>query len=1077
MHPYLPSVATRGEQRFSFRKRAGGNVTFLAELALSRKPVTVMVMILLLAAGVFSYNRLQQELFPDITFGTIIVGASYDQSDPTTAATEITDELEGAVLGRSSLERVTSVTTANLSLVTANFVTGSDIDDAEDEIRNSVSGVNLPDYANDPFVVRITSDIFPVMRFSVTGERDIPSLRRVIDSQIVPRLEAVEGVYDAQVQGGITERVSVIVDPDRVDDYDLNIQNVINAVTGNAIDLNAGTLNQGDRSLALRTYHGYTNLDAIASVPVTYRRAASGAPGAGGAVTPVLLSEVAQVVIDTPQAATVSRTNGSPSISLSILRMPDSNTIAVTNGVLAEVAALDLPPDVSLELLQNDGPQLREQLSNVVSQGAQGFGIAVLAIFLFLLQIRPSAWRGITNTLRPTLIIAISIPLSVMITIGVMAVFSWTINFMSLAGLAIAVGRIVDDSIVVLENTYRHVQAGEPRETVAIRGVREVGPAIVASTLTTVAVFLPLAFIPGAVGQFFLPFAQTVCVSLVASTLVALTAVPVLASLLLRRNDMATEDEEAAGDTWLQRIYTPPLVWALRHRLITLGVCIVVVGASLSLIAVLPITLFSAGQPESARIDLTMAEGASASAMHREVRAVEAKLDSYVKEGHIGAYQVTLGSASTDFGPGASDSGFDVAGFFIPFTDDTPADFVSRLRTELPDKEHVDIQVSADQGGPPQGGLEATITGANFSNVQAAALTLLERIEPVDGVVNVKTNISDTTEELTFAVDLPEAGRYGLTSRAIAGQFRAWVYGSDVADVNLEGETYDLVVRGRDDRVDEIAELQQLPIGGQLGNAALGALSEVKNTLGPSVVTHYDGDRSVTITGTFEGRDTQAISSRVSRIIAATELPPGVNVRQGGFASDIQRQFQNVYLAMAIGVSLVYLVMVASMGSLRDPFIVVLSMPLAIVGALVALAITGRALSLPAMMGFLFLIGIVVTNAIVLITFVNQLRGGYGYGALEAIIEAGRTRLRPILMTAFTTILAIFPLAFSDASGLVGAELATVVIGGLISSTFLTLVAVPVTYMLFHETIPNLAARIVRLVARRPAPNPNPAAD
>ena len=637
----------------------------------------------------------------------------------------------------------------------------------------------------------------------------------------------------------------------------------------------------------------------------------------------------------------------------------------------------------------------------------------------------------------------------------------------------------MDDSIVVLENTYRHVQAGESRATAAIRGAREVGAAIVGSTLTTVAVFLPLAFIPGQVGQFFLPFAQTVCVSLLASTLIALTAVPVLGSALLRRNDMAMDDTDtdaaSARDhsTWLQRIYTPPLIWVLRHRLITLLGCISVVAASLYLITLLPITLFSAGQIESVRIDITMPEGANARAMFREVRQVEQTLETYRQAGQIESYQVTLGATSENFGPSAGEGGFDVAGFFIPLSDNAPPDLVRQLRQDFPDKDGVDFQVSADQGGPPQAGLEATITGANFSNVQAAALQLLERIEPVPGLVNVKTNISDTAEEVTFAVDLDEAGRYGLDSRSVATQVRSWVYGADVADVNLEGNTYDVIVRGRDDAVDAISELQSLNIGGPRGTVQLGAVSAVKSTLGPSVVTHYNGDRSVTISGAFEGRDTQAISAAVSRVIAATPLPPGVTVHEGGFASDIQQQFNNVYVAMAIGVSLVYLVMVASLGSLRDPFIVVLSMPLAVVGALVALYVTGRALSLPAMMGFLFLIGIVVTNAIVLITFVNQLRE-QGANALDAMIEAGRTRLRPILMTAFTTILAIFPLAFSDSNGLVGAELATVVIGGLVSSTFLTLMAVPVTYMLFHESIPNGWARLMRLATRRPAP-PAPA--
>ena len=1064
-------------------------MALLTELALSRKPVTIMVMLLVLAGGIYGYNRLQQELFPDISFGSIIVWTGYAQGDPVTVANEVTEEVEDAIIGMTDLDRVTSISTSNISLVTANFVTGSDMDSAEDEITSRVSGLNLPDDAGTPAVVRITTDIFPVMRYSVTGDRDIPSLRRIIDDQIVPPLEAIAGVYDVTVQGGITERVSVIVDPESLDEYDLSIQSVINAVSANSIDLNAGSIEQGARSLALRTYHGYTDLDAIAAVPVTYIRAADPGGGSSGKVTPVLLSQVADVVIDTPQAGTVSRTNGQTSISVSVLRLPEGNTIEVTDAVLDVVAGLQLPPDVNMALLENTGPELREQLNSVMTQGAQGFGIAVIAIFLFLLQIRPSAVRGILNTLRPTLIIAISIPLSVMVTMIVMAVFDWTLNFMSLAGLAIAVGRIVDDSIVVLENTYRHVQAGEPRSTAAIRGAREVGAAIVGSTLTTVAVFLPLAFIPGQVGQFFLPFAQTVCISLLASTLIALTAVPVLGSVLLRRNDMAIDDTDTDtaapnardNSTWLQRIYTPPLVWALRHRLITLLGCIAVVAASLYLVTVLPITLFSEGQIESISIDITLPEGANASAMFREVRQVEQTLETYRQAGHIEAYQVTLGATSDNFGPSAGEGGFDVAGFFIPLPPDAPPDLVRRLREDFPDQDGVDFQVSADEAGPPQAGLEATITGANFSNVQAAALQLLERIEPIPGLVNVKTNISDTAEEVTFAVDLDEAGRYGLDSRSVATQVRSWVYGADAADINLEGDTYDVIVRGRDDAVDAIDELQRLNIGGAQGNAQLGAISAVKSTVGPSVVTRYNGDRSVTISGAFEGQDTEAISSEVSRVIAATPLLPGVTVHEGGFASDIDEQFNNVYVAMAIGVSLVYLVMVASLGSLRDPFIVVLSMPLAVVGALVALFVTGRALSLPAMMGFLFLIGIVVTNAIVLITFVNQLRA-QGASALDAMIEAGRTRLRPILMTAFTTILAIFPLAFSDSNGLVGAELATVVIGGLVSSTFLTLVAVPVTYMLFHETIPNLGARLTRLVTRcppptapAPAPEPEPA--
>ena len=1065
-------------------------MTFLTELALRRKSVTVMAMVLLLVAGVFSYNQLRQELFPEISFSIVYVVTTYQQGDPSTVANDVTSKVEDLIIGMSDLEKTTSISTGNLSLVTANFIPGADVDDAEEEIRSRVNGLTLPDNASDPFVLRLSSDIFPVMLLTVSGNQDIPSLRRITDDEIIPRLEAVNGVYEVRVEGGVPERVSVIVDPARTNEHNLTIQDVVNAVSGNAIDLNAGTLNNDERSIGLRAYQGYGNLDSIRDLPVGYTRESANPAAPGSTVTPVLLSDVATVTIDTPESETVSRTNGQPSLSLEVLRLPEGNTIELAQELLAVIDDLDLPSGVQVDVLYNDGPALEEQLANVVGQGGLGFIIAVSAIFLFLLQIRPTVIRGILNTLRPTLITAISIPLSVMITVLVMAVFDWSLNFMSLAGLAIAVGRIVDDSIVVLENIYRHIQVGSqrlptsgtetvayrlaplgdnPRLAAAIRGTREVGPAILASTLTTVAVFLPLGFIPGIVGEFFLPFAQTVCVSLLASTLIALTVVPVLASMLLRQGDMADEDDTVVEDTWLQKIYTPILRWALNHPLLTVLGCIAAVAASLPLLIILPITLFSSGEAESMRIDVTMPENTGPAAMFREVRSVEQVLDGYVDAGYITAYQGTMGSTSQDFGPGIGESGFDVAGFFLALSDDVPQGFADELREALPDKENVDIQVFVDEAGPPQSGIEIAVTGGNFNRVQSAATTLLERIAPLDGVVNLKTNVSDSKEEVTFEVDTKEAGRYGLNSMAVAGQIRTWAYGHDAADLNLSGDTYDVVVRGKSDQVDEIVELQALPIAGAFGAVPLGSISDVKTTVGPSVVTHYDGDRSVTITGEIESRDPQAVSARINGLIAEAGLPPGVTVLQGGFASDIEEQFQNVYIAMAIGLALVYLVMVATLGSLRDPFIVVLSMPLAVVGALIALTLTGRALSLPSMMGFLFLIGIVVTNAIVLIIFVEQLRS-QGLSVLDAIMLAGRTRLRPILMTAFTTILALFPLAFSQASGLVGSELATVVIGGLISSTFLTLVAVPVTYLLLHQSVPDLATRVRRMVARQPRP-------
>ena len=824
--------------------------------------------------------------------------------------------------------------------------------------------------------------------------------------------------------------------------------------------------------MTLRTFHGYADLDAIRGLPVGFHRP-SGQPGSdrsgSGKATPVRLREVAEVSVDTPEASAISRTNGQPSVSMVVRKTPDGNTIDITREIeqLLQELAGELPPDLDITVMSSQGPRLEEELDKVTNQGIQGFAFAIIAVFVFLLQIRPNLFSGILNALRPTAITALSIPLSVMVTMLVMAVFDWTLNFMSLAGLAIAVGRIVDDSIVVLENIYRHLQNGSPRATAAIEATREVSPAIVASTLTTVAVFIPLGFVPGVVGQFFLPFAQTVCVSLAASTLVALTAVPVLASWLLRRGDVAADPTGRQDDTLLQKLYTPVLRLALRFRLLTALLSVAVVLASLSLILILPVVLFSQGRIVSLRIDLSLDHDPSTTRLFREARDVELMLDDFVSSGTVEGYQVTLSSSSADASAGSAGGSFDQAGFTVVLPDEVPSNLDERIRDALPRKEGVTTRVFAASSGPGGGDARFTLTSSTYEDVRAATDRLRAALENDPGVRNLGTNIVDGNEEFTVAIDPDAAGRYGLSTLAVATQVRTWASGRKVAEVDLSGETLDVVVRGLPEAVDDAREIPLLPIAGSVGTVPLGVISDLKLTTGPVVITHYNGHRSATITAELAGRDTGAIARRLETILAETALPRGVAVRTGGAISDIDEEFANLYLAMAIGVCLVYLVMVATLGSLKIPFIIVLSLPLAVVGALAALAVTGRSLSVPALMGFLLLAGIVVTNAIVLLTFVQQLRQA-GYRPLEAVITAGRTRLRPILMTAFTTILALVPLALSDAGGLVGAELATVVIGGLLSSTFLTLVAVPVVYMLFEESAPNLVSRVLVLLGRKP---------
>ena len=1046
----------------------------LTKLALRNRAVTVMALVLILVGGVYAYQQLQQELFPEISLGVINISTSFQQGTPYQVAQEVTKPIEDVIIGMENLKEVTSTSRGSRSTVRASFENNADLEEAEAEIQSRVSALRLPDAAGDPRVFALSPNQRPVMELSISGQRDVPELLRIVERQIAPRLQTIPGVFEVDIEGGVSEQVFVTVDPALLETYGLTIQNVIGALQGNSVDVTAGSMSSQDGIVTVRAFHGYANLDSIRNLPVGFARP-DGAAGANrsavatATATPIRMVDVADVRVATPEASTVSRTNGQPSVSLNVLKTPDGNTIDIAHAIddlLVELES-ELPPDLDIAVMDSQAPRLEEELSKVIGQGVQGFAFAVIAVFVFLLQIRPTLFSGVINTIRPTVIIALSIPLSVMVTMLVMAVFDWNMNFMSLAGLAIAVGRIVDDSIVVLENIYRHIQNGSARAVAVIEATQEVSPAIVASTLTTVAVFIPLGFLPGVVGQFFLPFAQTVCVSLVASTLVALTAVPVLASWFLRQGDMTVNPDTVQEDTLLQKIYTPVLRLALRFRLLTAILSVLLVLGSLTLIRQLPIELFSQGRTEGVRIDLRLSDNPSTGQLFQEVRSVERILDDFVASGTVESYQVTLGSGSRNFGSGADDS-FDRAGFTVVLPEDPPADVDEQIRSALPEKPGVTTQVFADSGGPGRGGgIRLTLTGPNYEDVRAATDILEVAIERDPGVRNVNTNVVDGAEEFTIAIDPNEAGRYGLSTANVAGQVRTWLRGSEVTEVNLGEETLDVVVRGAPDSVDDTEDIPLLPISGSGGVIPLGAISDAGYTVGPSAVTHYNGNRSATISGRLAGRDAGAIGERVDAIVASTPLPPGVGVRSGGTFSDIREEFNNVYVAMAIGVSLVYLVMVATLGSLKIPFIIVLSMPLAVVGALGALVITDRSLSLPALMGFLLLVGIVVTNAIVLLTFVQQLRQR-GLPPYEAVLSASRIRLRPILMTAFTTILALVPLSLSDSAGLVGAELATVVIGGLISSTFLTLVAVPVVYLLFEESAPNLYARVRRLVWRRP---------
>ena len=1060
-------------------------MSFITRLALRRRPVTILIMILLFGLGVYSYINLQRELFPEIAFPNVAVNAFTANSDPETMMRDVTEPLEEAISGISGLREVSSVSTENRVNLLATFDFDTDMAEAEREVESAVNGTDLPD---DVFtlVSRLTPDAFPVIQFTVSGDEDIPGLQRLVSDVIEPRLSRIEGVGTMFTLGEIEEKVIVSVDADKLNDLRLSSVQVADSITQNNISLPAGSINTRGIGYPVRTENQLGSLDDIRQLTVGFEQTELGIPqappGPQTGKRAIKVADVADVDLTTDDPQRISRANGKPGLILAVVKDPDANTADVTEAVSAAMdEMLDqgvIPPHVDVLELSNSGPEVRESLASLLREGTVGFLFAVATVFIFLLNIRPSLVRGIALSLRPTAIIAVSIPLSLLTGVLLLSLTTdISLNFMSLAGLAIAVGRVVDDSIVVLENIYRHIHLGESRFEAAINGTQEVGAAIISSTLTTVVIFIPLAFISGVVGQFFSPFAISVSLALLASTAVAIIIVPVLAASLLRRGDFDDDAISGTGpadrQSMIQRIYSPMLLWAIRYKFLTVAIAIIVTGASLGLITIIPITFFPSTTPEYLTVNVELPVGTSVERTYQEALAVEEVLLPFVERGWMTIYQTTVGGRAEQFDSGAA-GGFHLAGSFVRLSEDVPENIEDIVRNALPDRgEDVEITVTGISGGPAQGDMDVRVTGSNFNDIAEVSRRLEGRINTIDGIVNVSSTVSEGKDEVVVSVDPTKAGEYSLTTTAVGLQVNQFISGRDISELDISGKTVDILIRGDRADVNDIEKLKDLHIASPVGPVKLGAIAHIGIKETPLSIFRFEGERSARITGSIIGENTRAIGVQVDQQIAALEaegIPPGIAITSGGIFEQINEGFQDVFIAMAVGVVLVYLVMVASLGALRTPFIIVLSLPLAVVGAMVALVVTDRTLSLSAMMGFLLLVGIVVTNAIVLLTFVEQLRDR-GYSVFDALIEGGRVRLRPILMTAFTTTFALLPLAASDTdTGIIGAELATVVIGGLVSSTFLTLIVVPAVYWIFNVSIPSGYARLTNLFRRDPSP-------
>lgn len=1020
---------------------------FITAAAISRRTVTLLAVVILLAGGVFAYNSLQVELFPEIEFPLVVVTASYPSADPEGVVEDVTAPIERVIEGTEGLESIQSTSFEGNSIVLATFQYGTDMADAESAVQNQVSVLTFPDGMDAPEVGRFDPDQFPVLQFSVITDDGTQIASEFVESRILPELSGIDGILQVLVTGEVEQQVRVSVDPDRMLANGVALPQIAAALSENNVTLPAGLVFGEGGSMPVKTIHTLGSVEEVRNLAIS--STPSGA---------VMLRDVADVELTEGTPVSISRTNGKPAINVSIVKEAEANTIEVTEAVREALEALgQLPAGLEIVIVSDQGPEIQQQIDTLLSEALYGFMFAVAVVFIFMLSIRPTVVRGLLTTLRPTVVIALSIPLSLFTGILLMTWQDMTLNFMTLGGLAISVGRVVDDAIVVLENVYRHIQAGRERWRAALDATTEVGPAIFASTLTTIVVFIPLGFIQGLVGAFFLPFALTVVFALAASLVVALTAVPVLGAYLLRPGDLpegAGEDDVAfIQETWMQRAYGPVIRWALGHKAVTIIAAVVLTVASLALLSLIPVTLFPSGGQRYIEVNLTLPPGTPPDRTLAEVIQVESEVRDMAE-----IYTATVGA--TDLGGGGVPGSFNQASLLVALTPDAPENAAGVLRERLqsPGRQ---LQITELADGPPTAGVEISIAGPNYQDITQVSNELVSSLSSMDGVVNLTSDVTQARQEVAVEVDPSAASEIGLTSRQVGFQLSQFLVGRAVTSITVDGKAAEVVLSGSREAANSIDKVGGLIIAGPGGTAPLRELARIATREGPVTISRTDRQRSASITGDITAEDTQAIGVEIDGKIAELDLPPGVSVTSGGIFADIAEGFQAIFLSMAVGIILMYLVMVASLGSLRNPFIIITSLPLALIGVMVALAITGRTLGLPAMMGLLLLIGIVVTNAIVLIAFVEQLRSR-GMSVTEALVTGGRVRLRPILMTALTTSFALLPLASFSGSegGIISSELATVVIGGLISSTALTLIVVPVVYYLFNVSIPWLFSRL-----------------
>jgi len=1025
----------------------------LVDLAVRRRVSVIMSALAVIAFGVVGYNRLALELFPDITYPSITVQTEFPDTAPQEVENLVTRPVEEAVGVLRGLQTIHSVSRAGISEVTLEFEWGSDMDQLSMEVREKLDRLILPAETTDPVVLRFDPSLDPIIRLALSGpadSADLQVMRRLADKQIKQDFETVKGVAAAQIKGGLEEEIQIDIDQNRLAALGITLEQVRQVVGVSNVNLPGGALRGLDNQFLIRTINEFQNTTEIAELIIRQDGNAT-----------VRLGDVATVVWGSKEREVITRVGGRESVEISLFKEGDANTVDVARRLRERLAAWQngkLPADHTLTVLFDQSHFIQQSIDEVRNAALIGGLLAIAVLMVFLRDI------------RSTLIIATSIPISVIATFVAMYKLDISLNIMSLGGLTLGIGMLVDNSIVVLESVFRKRQLGASLFRAAVDGTSEVGAAVMASTLTTVAVFLPIVFVEGVAGQLFHDQALTVTVSLLASLLVAITLIPMLSAageplpMLHERLRIQAKPEGRIGlDTgasqrtlgWFSDLYDRFLNGAINRSAITLvsafGLFFLAVW-SLGGLGTELIPQLSEGE---FFFEVNLPEGASLAATDRTVQIMEHAAGD---ETGIESFYATVGSRLVSGGMSVNTKAENLAQLNIIMKDrgDEAGELATAeaLRIAFHDLPDLEVKFGRPSYFSLKTPVEVIIYGDDLDELRAFSLEVAGALAEVPGLVDVRSSLEAGNPELQVVFDRKRMAAMGLDMGVLSETLKNRVLGVVPTRFKEQDRQIDIRIRNREQDRQSVQDVRNLVLPGAGGTPIrLMSVATVTEARGPAEIHRLQQQRAAVVSANLEGRNLGAAVADVQEAVAGLPRIAGLTTELGGQNKEMQISFNSLRFAMLLAVFLVYLVMAATFESFLHPFLVLFTIPLALIGVVGGLLLTGTTITVIVLIGVIMLVGIVVNNAIVLIDTINRLRRA-GVAKREAVIKAGHMRLRPILMTTLTTVLGLLPMALSWGEGAeLRAPLAITVASGLLLSTLLTLVVIPAAYAIVPSKV------------------------